>query len=193
LNGGGTTYLGWNEQGSWLVAAGFIFVWNLKENRVREVYKNFKDIPKDVLASLKNSPYSYGVAKTSAPQPKSEGPHPVTPDTSRQQAFFGSSDAAKNALAQFQGSAPPAVTTERIAGTGAVVVGGVLTFTDANGAKKAFKVVRPKVAMGPPSAGDAGTWLAIDEQMMFTVQNDKTVTGQKAPPVLFQMLMQQTH
>ena len=112
---------------------------------------------------------------------QSEGPKPLTPDTSRRQALFGTSDAP----------GMPAAITGRISGSGAAVVSGLLTFTDTSGARKSYEVVRPKVAIGPQGSGDSGTWLAIDDQMMFTVLGDKTISGQKAPPVLFQMLMQQ--
>lgn len=200
----GASYLGWNDRGSWLVGAddGKIYVWNLKQNSLTLVYRNYKLIPQETVASLKNNPFAVAKGTPKDTGPKPTGPKPVTPDTSRQAAFFGNADALKDALknAMAPGNTVPqgppgvpAVATGRISGSGAAVAAGVLTFIDANGTKKSYKVVRPRVAIGPQGSSDAGTWLAIDDQMMFTVLNDKTVSGQKAPPVLFQMLMQQSH
>jgi len=175
LSPGYATYIGYNDQGSWLVKDGLIFIWNLKENIVKEVYRNYKEIPEATLATLKNNPYA--AAKNSVPQPPahSEGPHPQTPDTSRQAAFFS-------------GYQPP---MGGIYGTAAAIQDGVLTFTRADKTKASYKVVRPKAAQGAP--GNTGAWIAMEDGgkgILFTVQSDGTLTGREMPAQLIQMLVQ---
>jgi hypothetical protein len=202
---GSTTYLGWNDRGSWLAASkdGHVYIWNFKHNALTLAYMELKAVPRGVLASLRDR-YGRGVTVTPpGPVPKGRlGPHPVTPDASRQQASFGDSAALRNSLSSFQGGATSSNAPSlpgigpgggKITGRGATVIGRVLTFADAGGGRRTYKVVRPKVAMGPQGTGNTGVWLAIEDRMMFTLQGDGTVVGQKAPPVLFQMLMQQPH
>jgi hypothetical protein len=181
LSSGGAGYLGWDDQGSWLVQDGLIFVWNLKENRVREIYKNYNDIPKDVLASLKNNPRT-AAKNYVAPKP-AEGPHPQTPDTSRQAALFGGARKLSQA-------APPGAIT----GTGAAIEGGVLTFTRADKSKASYKVMRPKIMQNAPKAsGIAGTWIAVEASgggIIFTVLGDGSLTGREMPAQVIQMLTQ---
>jgi hypothetical protein len=172
-----TTYLGWNEQGSWLVSSGTgkIYIWNLPGNSVVKAYDNYKQIPQGILATLRNN--RYAVEKNSAPQPKSEGPKPVTPDTGRQAAFFS-------------GYQP---TMGGIYGTAAGMQNGVLTFTRADNTKASYKVVRPKVMQNAPQpVGIAGTWIAMEANgsgIIFTVLADNSVTGREMPAQLIQMLV----
>jgi hypothetical protein len=48
-------YIGWNEQGSWLVAEnGKIYVWNVKDNSLTNPYNDYKQIPQNIVDSLRN-------------------------------------------------------------------------------------------------------------------------------------------
>jgi hypothetical protein len=181
------TYLGWNEQGSWLVGSGTgkIYIWNLSKNSVIKAYDNYKQIPPDILATLKNNPYAAAKNPTVQPPAHSEGPHPQTPDTSRQAALFGGSGKLPDAAATTPGA---------IMGSAAAVDGDVLTFTRPDKSKATYKVVRPKVMQSAPQAsGIAGTWIAMEASgsgILFTVQADNSVTGREMPAQLIQMLVQ---
>ena len=110
--------------------------------------------------------------------PQQTGPKPVTPDTSRQAAFFGG---AGNST-----PAPAAIT-----GSGALVQDGVLTFIRADKTKASYKVVRPKAAQGV--AGNAGAWIAMQDGgkgILFTVNTDNSVTGREMPAQIIQALTQ---
>jgi hypothetical protein len=179
------TYLGWNEQGSWLVSSGTgkIYIWNLPKNSVTKAYDNYKQIPPDVVSALKSN--RYAGTKSSAPQPNSEGPHPVTPDTSRQAAFFGASGTVPEAATKTSGV---------IIGSAAAVDAGTLTFTRPDKSRATYKVVRPKGMQNAPQAtGIAGTWIAMDVSgggIMFTVLPDNSVSGRELPAQVIQMLLQ---
>jgi len=177
-------YMGWNEQGSWFMnnEDGHIYVWNLKENSLKKVYEKDKDIPQSVLASIHNLKDDFLLANNT-PQntgPKQTGPKVVTPDTSRQAAFFGGA-----------GNVPQAAVPGAITGSGAAIQNGMLTFTRADNTKASYKVVRPKVAQGAP--GNTGAWIAMEDGgkgILFTVNADNSVTGREMPAQIIQALMQ---
>jgi hypothetical protein len=176
----GATYLGWNDQGSWLVGAddGKIYVWNLRQNSLTMVFKNYKQIPQETIASLKNNPLAAAKGTPQNTGPKQTGPKPETPDTSRQAAFFGGSGIAA------QGAVPGAIT-----GSGAAIQNGMLTFTRADNTKASYRVVRPKVAQGVP--GNTGAWIAMEDGgkgILFTVNADNSVTGREMPAQIIQAL-----
>ena len=56
---GAGEYLGWNNEGSWMVTArdGKVRVWNLQNNTLTERYRNYGEFPKATLLTLKNSSY----------------------------------------------------------------------------------------------------------------------------------------
>jgi len=142
------------------------------------VYKNYKQIPQETIASLKNNPLAAAKGTPQNTGPKQTGPKPETPDTSRQAAFFGGSGIAA------QGNAPGAIT-----GSGAVIQNGMLTFTRADSTKASYKVVRPKVAQGAP--GNTGAWIAMEDGgkgILFTVNADNSVTGREMPAQIIQAL-----
>lgn len=174
------SYLGWNDQGSWLVSGddGRIYVWNLQKNSLTKVYNNYKEIPPDVVASFKDNRYAKS-GNDQKPAPK-WGPQAQTPDTSRQAAFFGGS-----------GSTPQAAAPGGVTGSGATVKNGVLTFTRSNNTKASYKVVRPKVAQGTP--GNGGAWIAMEANgngILFTLNADNSITGREMPAQIIQALMQ---
>jgi len=177
-------YMGWNEQGSWFMnnEDGHIYVWNLKENSLKKVYEKDKDIPQSVLASMHNLKDDFLLANFTPQntEPKQTGPKVVTPDTSRQAAFFGGA-----------GNVPQAAVPGAITGSGAAIQNGMLTFTRADNSKASYKVVRPKVAQGAP--GNTGAWIAMGDGgkgILFTVNADNSVTGREMPAQIIQALMQ---
>lgn len=172
---GSTQYYGWNDQGSYLRNNNDrqVYIWNFSKGSLTKLGP---EIPSETFAGLRNNPNA--VAKNTAPPPAPKAPEPQTPDTSRQAAFFGGGG---NVLASSGG----------IAGTGAAIQGGVLTFTRADKTKASYKVVRPKVAQGAP--GNTGTWIAMEDGgkgILFTVQSDGTLTGHEMPAQFIQMLAQ---
>jgi hypothetical protein len=185
-------YIGWNDQGSWIRSeeTGKIFVWNLQKKTLTKVYDNEGQVPQETLASMHNfkDPRMLANYKPAPNVPQqSEGPKPLTPDTGRQAGYFGGAGKLPEAAMTTPGA---------MAGSGAAVEGGVLTFTRPDKSRATYKVVRPKVMQGnpqPPSVGITGTWIAIEDGgngIMFNVQADNSVTGREMPAQVIQMLMQ---
>ena len=83
-------------------------------------------------------------------------------------------------------------TTGEIAGTGATVRGGILSFTLANHSKATYKVVRPRGIPNAQGADISGAWIAVKDDgngILFTVLADNSVTGKEVPAMLLRALM----
>lgn len=198
----GEYYMGYNSEGSFFEGEGNkIYVWNLKNNTLQVRYQNAREIPPDVVASLKN-PHGETVhllAQYRTPAKPAPAP-PQQPAKSPQRGagLFVDPGAAESAVAGLQnqaGATPPGShAAGQIAGTGATVQGGVLTFARSDNSKATYKVVRPKMAQGnPQTTGFAGPWVAMEENgkgIMFTVHPDGSVAGLEMPALAIQMLMQ---
>jgi hypothetical protein len=195
-------YLGFNDEGSLIVHPDNkkVYVWNLKSFRLAERYETYKDVPKDVFASLRNPTGSIKEmqarnkpAKPAAPVAAGNNPSPVNNGA----GIFGS-DARKTLESALPPNTvgAPAAEGAGFHGTGAAISGGVLAFTMVSGKKVTYKVVRPGVMANNPQVASAdlsGTWLSFgdgDKAMIFSVGSDNTVTGKEMPSALVKMLMQ---
>jgi hypothetical protein len=198
---GTNRYLGFNQEGSWVVSAysHHVYVWNGTTLTLVTRYHNLADVPRALLLTLRNAEVEDLLPHAPpAPPPKAVAPAPSEPSTEGQAAIFGDPAAVRSALGQLRtGGAATATAAgahsnagtvnDSMRGTGASVTGGVLTFTRNDGSKGTFAVVRPKVGSGTFS-GTAGSWLAVDQPLMFNVQGNGTVTGQTIPASTYQIL-----
>jgi len=184
------SYLGFNDQGSWIESQtdGKIYVWNFANRTLTVGADHRSGVPLD----LRNPSAAEEtiIAMRQPPRPVStQAPQPQQP-ADKSGGMFG--PGAGKTLA---GLVPPGAPAADIAGTGATVTNGVLTFTLRSGAKsKPYKVARPRVmANNPQAAGVTGAWIAMEDGgkgVLFTVQGDNTVTGKEIPAPVVQMLMQ---
>jgi hypothetical protein len=190
-------YLGFNDEGSWLVGekARHVGVWNIGTRTYTIRYHAIGDVPRNLLLSLRNAQINdlLGIAPQAAPA-KSAAPPPAVPSPTRQATVFGDTDAMKNALGSLQTGAgktgaptlPAQAGAGRISGSGASISGGVLTFTSASGSQASYHVVRAKTG-APAGAGIAGAWIAASDKLLLNVQSDGTVTGMTVPDAVLQM------
>jgi hypothetical protein len=207
-------YMGWNQKGSWFKNDdGRVVVWNLKQNSLTVRYKSDQEIPQEEIASMKNfqGQFNYLLPKTGKPaKPASTQPdivgatiaaHHPDPRADLKKSTFGDPQSVRAAVDGVQGGATPPgaqapVSGDDISGTGAMIQGGVLTFTLADHSAATYKVVRPKVMQNNPQASAAdisGAWIAMEENgkgLLFTVRPDKSVTAKEMPAQVVQMLMQ---
>ena len=212
LGKGPDRYLGFNDEGAWVESGftGHIYVWSAAKLRLKTRFHDIKSVPRALLLSLHNAQID-GLLSPPTPKPSVSAPAaPAAAPSARSQAaaaVMGDPETLRRGLAGFQqpaqgsgtagqgahvpGAHVPALAggtaPESVVGTQAAVSANMLTFIAADGTKQSFAVVRPKLP-NVGTMGIAGSWIAPREQMLFTVQPDNTVRGQKVPPQLLPSL-----
>lgn len=203
--GQNASYLGYNSDGTWLVnpSDAKIFVWNLKTNTVTERFGNYKLIPADILATLRNpQEEALAAAARENPPPRTSPPKPAANQTTNNsRALVGDqSQAVSGLLAQAMANRQGQEASGTLAagagfsGSAAKIQGGVLTFTTPEGKAATYNVVRPKNMASNPQAyvDTTGTWIATEpggKGILFMVQADRSVTGKEMAPQIIQMML----
>jgi hypothetical protein len=202
-NNQAASYLGYNDEGSWLAnpSDGKIYVYNLSKNSITLKYNISTDIPKTVMASLRDPAKEQQLAQDRAnPQPTEQARPAPAPKPDGGRALVGDQSAGLSALLgqamqnrQNQQASGGLSGGAGFTGSGARIQGGVLTFTLQDGKTASYKVVRPKSGSNPqPTAGNAGTWVSLESNgngIMFTVQEGGAVSGKEFPAAVMQMLL----
>jgi len=163
-NTAGAEYLGFNERGAWMVSAkdGRVYVWDMRTLTLLQGANSLREIPKDVMRSLRNAQSSVravlGEDHKAAAVPATAQPVPVAP---RGGGMFD--DAARRAVADLGATQPArhAGAAGSFTATGASIKGSILTVTLADGSTQSMPVERPPTTT--PTHGISGTWISYGD------------------------------
>ena len=193
-------YLGFNDEGAWLESINnqHVYVWSGARLRLKMRYHDIKSVPRAVLMSLHNAQIEDLLNTSKAPtkEPATSAPASRVRANSGTSAMLGDPDQIRQALGKLQAgaqsrAAASAVQTPStvgdLSGTQAALNGAVLSFISKDGSRRSFTVVRPRQQIG--LAGTTGSWIAPQEQILFMVQGDRTVSGQRIPAKVLPALL----
>lgn len=179
---GGSTYLGWDEQGSYIVNfKGQVLCFTLRLDSLLECYSSERDIPLSVLKGLHNAQVAWLLPKTStpAPAPARTTPPPVVGPVSADDVR-----AAVGRVSARTSSSATTATPPPVGGSQAHVRAGVLTFVAQDGTTQSFYVERTPIPGTPvnASAADTGSWVDWTDNKIFDVRGDGSVSMSTLDP-----------